>query len=228
MRLLKLGVVLALIVVAAIVTLASVSYIANKDNSDNKLVLQDMNIFKEEECVEDSGEEICTEILYMQNVGGDKIPLMTGRTIRETVFVTEYIEKEKIVVEEKKARGEEKPSPADRIKDGDVRTFSDSVRIDISNAKWRKYIDSNSMDPLIDEGTTTIEIRPRYSSEVKIGDIIAYNMEGYDYAFVHRVVKIGNDKDGIYFITKGDNYYREDSYKVRFSQVEGIVVGILY
>ena len=53
-------------------------------------------------------------------------------------------------------------------------------------------------------------------------------MEGYDYAFVHRVIKIGNDKDGIYFTTKGDNFWQEDPDKVRFSQVEGIVVGILY
>ena len=84
------------------------------------------------------------------------------------------------------------------------------------------------MDPLIDEGTTTIEITPKYASEIKVGDIIAYDMEGYDYAFVHRVIKIGNDKDGIYFTTKGDNFWQEDPDKVRFSQVEGIVVGILY
>lgn len=53
-------------------------------------------------------------------------------------------------------------------------------------------------------------------------------MEGYEYAFVHRVVDIGNDNTGIYFTTKGDNYYKEDPDKVRFSQIEGIVVGILY
>ena len=84
------------------------------------------------------------------------------------------------------------------------------------------------MDPLIDEGTTTIEIKPKYANEIKVGDIIAYDVDGYDYAFVHRVVEIGNDKQGVYFITKGDNYYKEDPNKVRFSDIEGIVVGILY
>ena len=185
-------------------------------------------MIKEEECREDSGDIICTETLYMQNKDGNKIPLMTGHTIKEKVFVPKYVEKEKIIFEEKKANGEEKQSPADRIKDSDINVFANSVRVDIKNAKWRKFIDSNSMDPLIDEGTTTIEIKPKNADEIRVGDIIAYKVEGYDYAFVHRVVEIGNDENGVYFITKGDNYYKEDSEKVRFSNVEGIVVGVLY
>ena len=226
MKLLKLGVVFALVLIGALVALASVSYMGKNDISDNKLALESM--FKEQECFDDAGDVICVETLYMKNSNGDKIPLMTGRTIKEKVFVPKYIEIEKIIIEEKKLNGEEKESPADRIKDSDVNVFSNSVRIDIKNAKWRKYIDSNSMDPLIDKGTTTIEIKPKYASEIKVGDIIAYDVGGYDYAFVHRVVKIGNDVEGVYFVTKGDNYWQEDPDKVRFSDIEGIVVGILY
>jgi signal peptidase I len=84
------------------------------------------------------------------------------------------------------------------------------------------------MDPLIDAGTTTIEVKPKYASEIKVGDIVAYDVKGYDYAFVHRVADIGNDAEGVYFVTKGDNYWQEDPDKVRFSDIEGIVVGILY
>ena len=225
MKLLKLGVVLALVIVAAIAALGSINYIDDKDNSNNKLLFESMS--KEEECFKDAEDVICTETLYMQNKDGVKIPLMTGHTIKEAIIVPKYIEKEKIIVVESKADGEEKQSPADRLQDSDINVFANSVRIDIKNAKWRDYIDSNSMDPLIDEGTTTIEIKPKNEDEIKVGDIIAYNVEGYDYAFVHRVVEIGQDAEGFYFITKGDNYYKEDS-KVRFSQVKGIVVGILY
>jgi len=64
--------------------------------------------------------------------------------------------------------------------------------------------------------------------EIIVGDIISYNVDGYDFAFVHRVIEIGNDELGIYFITKGDNYYQKDPNKIRFSQIEGVVVGILY
>jgi len=228
MKLLKLGVVLALVVVGAIVAFTSFGLINGNDTPNDKIVFDDLNMFKEEECKEDSGEIICTETLYMQNGDGDKIPLMTGRTIKEIIIVPKYIEIEKIIVEEKKLNGEEKPSPADRIKEDDVNVFSNSVRIDIKNAKWREFIDSNSMDPLIDEGTTTIEIKPRYANEIKVGDIVAYDVDGYDYAFVHRVVEIGKDVNGVYFITKGDNYHKEDPNKLRFSDIEGVVVGILY
>ncbi len=58
--------------------------------------------------------------------------------------------------------------------------------------------------------------------------IIAYNVNNDELAFVHRVVEIGNDANGLYFVTKGDNFFKEDPDKVRFSQVEGIIVGILY
>ena len=225
MKFLKFGVVLMLVAAAAIAVLGSIYHIDGKDSSNGKLLFESM--FKEEECFEDAKDTICTETLYIRNDDGGKTPLMTGRTIKETVFVPEYVEKEKIIVEEKKAYGEEKQSPGDRIEDSDVYVGSGQVRIDISNAKKREYIDSNSMDPLIDEGTTTIEIKPKNEDEIKVGDIIAYDMGGFDYAFVHRVVEIGQDAEGFYFITKGDNYYKEDS-KVRFSQVKGIVVGILY
>jgi len=226
MKLLKLGVVLALFIVAAIAALGSINYMDNKGNSNDKLLFESMS--KEEECFKDAEDIICTETLYMQNKDGVKIPLMTGHTIKEAIIVPKYIEKEKIIVEEKKANGEEKQSPADRLQNSDINVFANSVRIDIKNAKWRKFIDSNSMDPLIDEGTTTIEIKPKNANEIKVGDIIAFNAEGYDYAFVHRVVEIGNDEQGAYFVTKGDNYYKEDTEKVRFKYIEGIVVGVLY
>ncbi|MDP7244069.1 MAG: signal peptidase I [Flavobacteriales bacterium] len=229
MKLLKLGVALVLIIVVTIVALANVIYIDNGFSND-KLVMEDgVKTFKEEVCVDNFGDITCKENTYIVCNGEEyEVPIMTGYTVKEKVFVPEYIEKEKIIVREKKLKGEEIPSPADRIEDDDVNVFSNSVRIDVRNPKWRKFVDSNSMDPLIDSGTTTIEIKPRYANEVKVGDIIAYNIDGYDYAFVHRVVEIGNDNDGIYFVTKGDNYWEEDPDKVRFSQVEGIVVGILY
>jgi len=227
MKLIVLGIVLVLAIAGTIAALASLIYI--EDSSNDATIQQgDMKLFKEEECVEDELETVCTETLYIQNGNENKVPLMTGYTIKEKVFVPRYVEREKIVYKEKKSLGEEKPSPVDRIQDSDVNVFSNSVRIDIKNAKWRSYIDSNSMDPLIDKGTTTIEITPKYSSDINVGDIIAYEVDGYDYAFVHRVVEIGEDEEGIYFTTKGDNFYREDPDKVRFSDIEGIVVGILY
>lgn len=225
MKLLKLGVVLVFIIVAAIASFASI----NKEISYEVMSIDSLNTFKEEVCVDNLGNITCTENTYLQHNGQKlNVPIMTSYTIYEKIFVPKYIETEKIVIKEKKLTGEEMPSPVDRIKDSDVRVYSNRVTINIKNPSWRTYIDSNSMDPLIDEGTTTIEIKPKNADEIKIGDIIAYDVEGYDYAFVHRVIKTGSDQEGSYFITKGDNYYKEDPKKIRFSDVEGIVVGILY
>jgi|SRR3989338_643836 len=234
MKLLKLGVALVLVIAAAIAVFANANHIKNNDFSDEKLSIgDDLSTYTEEVCVDNFGNLTCKESTYVQCNGKTyEAPIMTGYTIKEKVFVPEYVKigctEPTIIVEEKKLTGEERESPADRIKDSDIDVFSNNVRIGISNAKWRKFIDSNSMDPLIDEGTTTIEITPKNANEIKVGDIIAYDVEGYDYAFVHRVIKIGNDENGVYFVTKGDNYWKEDPNEVRFSQVEGIVVGILY
>ena len=229
MKLFKLGVALALIIVAAIVALANIN--TKSDNPANdKITIEDgLKTYKEETCVDNFGNISCKEDTYVECKGVKyKAPIMTSYVIREKVFVPEYIEKEKIVFEEKRLTGEEQPSPADRIMDSDVNVYSSKVIIDIENSKSRKFIDSNSMDPLIDEGATTIEIKPKNAGEIKVGDIIAYDVDGYDYAFVHRVIEIENDEKGAYFITKGDNYWKEDPDKIRFSDIEGIVVGILY
>jgi len=52
MKLLKLGVVLLLVVVGAIVAFTSFGLINNNDTSNDKIVFDDLNMFKEEECKE--------------------------------------------------------------------------------------------------------------------------------------------------------------------------------
>lgn len=231
MRLIKLGVLLAILLA---ITLGFLAFVYNTTNGSGEGITgmtigENFKTIKEQICSEREDEIKCEEKVYLI-VDGKRYdqPLATSYIMKEKVIVPQFIEKERIVLEEKKLTGEEKEGPADRIKDADINVFGESVRIDIKNAKWRRYIDSNSMDPLIDEDAITIEIRPKNANEIKIGDILAYRMEGYGYAFVHRVIEIGDDENGAYFITKGDNYYKEDPDKVRFSQIEGIVVGILY
>lgn len=220
MKWLMLGVVVVFALGVAIVGFADFN-----DVSDDNIVLEeDFRVFTEEECNERDDEIICVESTYIDHNGEiTKIPGITGFTVTEKVYVTDYI----VVESNDKLYGEEKPSPADRIQDSDLSVYSDKIVIRIRNAIWRNYIDSNSMDPLIDEGTTTLEITPRSASEIKVGDIISFDVDGYDYAFTHRVVEIGKDTAGTYFITKGDNFYKEDP-KIRFSDIVGIVVGILY
>ena len=129
MKLLKLGVALVLVILVTIVVLANVNHV-NDEFSDDKLILEDgLKTFTEEVCVDNSGDITCIESTYVQCNGKMyEFPLITGYTLKERVFVPEYIEvgctEPTIIVEEKKLTGEERPSQADRIEDSDINTFN--------------------------------------------------------------------------------------------------------
>lgn len=221
----RLGVILAVLVVLIFTLSAFAKNNPDKGNFGNELIINDgLETFKEEVCVGSFGNKTCSENTYVKCNGETyKVPAPTGFTVYRDIVKKEYAGCNAEII-----NGKEKPSPQNRIKEKDVRIFNNEVIIKIDNAEWREFIDSNSMDPFIDEGTATIEIKPKNEEEIKTGDIISYNIDGIDYALVHRVVEIGNDEEGIYFITKGDNYYKNDPYKIRFGQIEGVVVGVLY
>ena len=119
------------------------------------------------------------------------------------------------------------PSPGDRINQDNIHVYNDRVIIDINNPKWARFTNTNSMDPIIDEEAHAIEIMPKEDS-LKIGDIVAYKPKGYSGTVIHRIVDIKEDQEGTYYILQGDNNPRPDGQKVRYSQVKGVVVAILY
>jgi hypothetical protein len=45
---------------------------------------------------------------------------------------------------------------------------------------------------------------------------------------LHRVVAIGEDKEGKFFTLMGDNVNSTDPVKVRFEQIRGIAVAVIY
>ena len=49
-----------------------------------------------------------------------------------------------------------------------------------------------------------------------------------DGTIIHRVIDTGRDKEGTYYITKGDNNPVKDSEKVRFNQIKGLLIAIIY
>ena len=60
----------------------------------------------------------------------------------------------------------------------------------------------------------------------KIKDIISFRKDKL--LIVHRVVEIGNDEQGVYFITKGDNNYIRDLYKIRFEDIKDVSIGVIW
>ncbi len=120
----------------------------------------------------------------------------------------------------------ERPSPKPRIKESQIKVLPDKVVINIKNAKWASFADTNSMDPVFDNGHYGIQITPESPDDIQIGDIISYTSE-YG-SIIHRVIEIGHDEKGWFAIVKGDNNDIPDPWKVRFEQVKRVLVALTY
>ena len=122
----------------------------------------------------------------------------------------------------------EQQSPGNHVQEDNIHIFADHVRLDMENAFWSSYADTNSMDPFLDKGANGIEIKPASPKDINAGDIIAFKTELASGIIIHRVIAIGQDERGWYARTKGDNNPAPDPGKVRFEDVTGILVGIIY
>jgi len=118
-------------------------------------------------------------------------------------------------------------SPSDHISEENIIVLDDRVIIKVKDPKWASFVDTNSMDPIIDINANSIEIKPTQNNQIQPGDIISYQYKDVGLV-IHRVIKIGFDEDGWYAITKGDNNLFRDLDKVRFSQINGVVIGVIY
>jgi hypothetical protein len=121
----------------------------------------------------------------------------------------------------------EQPSPGDWITRDQIKVHSEDVTLDISDAVFTTYANTNSMDPVLDEDTHGIEIKPR-EQDLNVGDIISYYSPQHDTTIVHRIKAISQDEQGTYYTLKGDNNPAEDQEKVRFDQIRGVVVALVY
>lgn len=117
-------------------------------------------------------------------------------------------------------------SPNDWVKENQISVYSDRIVLNIKDATWASFTDTNSMDPVLDAGANALEILPKNANDIKVGDIISYQ-SSYG-VLIHRVIEKGADKDGMYYIVKGDNNPTQDPGKVRFKDVKGVVVAVIY
>ncbi|MBI5072870.1 hypothetical protein HZA99_03560 [Candidatus Woesearchaeota archaeon] len=117
-------------------------------------------------------------------------------------------------------------SPQDHISEDAIHVSDANVVLDIPHAQWSSFTDTNSMDPLLDVGANGIEIIPHSADDIHLGDVISYQ-SGSDMV-IHRVIGIDSDDSGIYYTIKGDNNPIADNVRVRFADVSGILVAVVY
>lgn len=122
---------------------------------------------------------------------------------------------------------------------GDVSDFIGKVEVEgnkiVLDTNKTLYVNgvvgTGSMRPTIGTYTTTIQIKPESESEIKVGDIISFYANGdSEHFIIHRVIRIGKDQNGTYFVTKGDNNDSplKKEKKVRFQNIKYKTIGILY
>jgi signal peptidase I len=123
---------------------------------------------------------------------------------------------------------DEVPSPNDWIKENQILVYNSQVILDLKNAEWATFTDTHSMEPVLSSRSNAIEISPKSTDDIKVGDIISYKSEYADGTIIHRVIEKNSDDQGIYFILKGDNNPQPDPGRIRFEQIQRVVVAIVY
>jgi len=157
------------------------------------------------------------DVSSLSSFGMTELPSsITGLIVQEDTSHINYI-------------SEERFSPSDIISEEHIRVQEDRIIIMVDNPQWAMFTNTNSMDPVFDEGSHALQIVPTSSEDISVGDIISYETtDNTNRVIIHRVVEIGQDKEGWYAVTKGDNNPIEDPEKVRFIQVKKLLIGIIY
>jgi hypothetical protein len=119
-------------------------------------------------------------------------------------------------------------TPADRVSEKDIHVFDDKIILDIKNASWASFTPTHSMEPLLSEKAHGIEVKPTSSSNLEVGDVISYNSDFTTGLVIHRIIETGYDDKGWYAIVKGDNNSEQDPGKVRFDDINGVLIGVIY
>ncbi|MFT4304053.1 MAG: signal peptidase I [Candidatus Woesearchaeota archaeon] len=124
------------------------------------------------------------------------------------------------------AYGIDRPSPSDIIPESKIHVLSDRIIIEVDNPQWARFTNTKSMDPVLDVGANALQIVPTSTEQIHVGDIISFKTRSG--VIIHRVIEIGEDEDGWYAITKGDNNPFPDPGKVRFKDVTKLLFGVIY
>ena len=114
--------------------------------------------------------------------------------------------------------------PSNWLSEEDIQITDKQVIININDSSIISYSDVRSMEPYVNRDSMSIILQPEMD-ELEIGDVIIFQKNGE--LITHRIIEIGTDYSGIYYITQGDNNEVSDG-KIRFEEIRGVVVGVLY
>ncbi|MBN1644780.1 hypothetical protein JW851_01905 [Candidatus Woesearchaeota archaeon] len=118
----------------------------------------------------------------------------------------------------------DRDNPADHISGDEIHLYADKLVIEQKGLRYASVEDTKSMEPILSSNSHVIETQADINKLQK-GDIISFSKEGQ--VIVHSIFETGTDSEGWYALTKGYNNDFIDNWKVRVSDLKGVVVGIL-
>ncbi len=122
--------------------------------------------------------------------------------------------------------------PRDRINLSQTTLTNTRFELRANSLSYAEYEATGSMRPLLDKGSLGIYIDLEEAGDLSIGDIISFKLPtryiGFDRPVVHRIIGIGEDEEGVYYTTKGDNLLFADPFKVREEHIQGVLIGVIW
>jgi hypothetical protein len=115
-------------------------------------------------------------------------------------------------------------NPSDRITGDSIHLYEDKLVIEQSGLRYASVEDTKSMEPLLSSNSHVIEAEADVN-ELNVGDIISFTKDNQ--VIIHSIVEISSDANGWYALTKGYNNDFIDDWKVRSSELKGVMVGVL-
>jgi signal peptidase I len=88
--------------------------------------------------------------------------------------------------------------------------------------------DTRSMIPSLGAGHATLVTRRFHPETLQVGNIVAYRASFTNASVVHRIVEVRPTSEGVCYIVQGDNVATPDPGCVAPSQIEGLVIGVLF
>ena len=122
---------------------------------------------------------------------------------------------------------------------------SDQVKIDLSSLNIQfsqppiitlgTYADTHSMSPVIEAGYTGIAVQGASPADQKLlldhlspGDIATYYNTEVKTWIIHRIIRICQTPMGRIWVFKGDNNDSDDGVLIYDSNIQSVLVGIIY
>ena len=86
---------------------------------------------------------------------------------------------------------------------------------------WAIAVATGSMHPVINKGDVVIIEKIDNYNKLKKGDVIAFRYNNV--MIVHRIVNIVEDRNDMYFYTKGDANEEDDNFAIKKNMIVGVV-----